>query len=89
MALQNRPPLGNVRSRGSTEETSQKPIDVCPDVLTEVLLCYICVLHDSFVYTNLKLANAVFYCAGVVLLNLRRRNSIAQSAAIVSKSLMM
>ena len=32
---------------------------------------------------------ARFYCAGVVLFNLRRRNSIAQSAAIVSRSLMM
>ena len=29
------------------------------------------------------------YCAGVVLFNLRRRNSIAQSAAMVSRSLMM
>ena len=29
------------------------------------------------------------YCAGVVLFNLRRRNSIAQSAAMVSMSLMM
>ena len=69
-------------------ELARNPLSVCPDVLTDVLLCYICVLHDSFVYTNLKLANAAFYCAGVVLFNLRRRNSIAQSAAMVSKSLM-